>query len=109
MSPTDTDKLVEVQEQMQKLRMSQMEQQILLFDRMERKDNSQQCSVKFPRLELNMFYGNKFQWFECWDAFISAVYTNTKLSDIETFNYLHIKFGGDAERALAGFALTNQN
>ena len=56
-----------------------------------------------------MFYGNKINWWEFWDSFESIVHRNTKLINIEKFNYLLSKLGGEAKRALAGLARTNDN
>ena len=72
-----------------------------------KKDRKETPSVKLPKLELNMFYGNKFQWCEFWDVFECTVEKNKQLSNIEKFTYLLSKLGGEAKRAVAGLARTN--
>ncbi|XP_060601773.1 uncharacterized protein LOC132755010 [Ruditapes philippinarum] len=96
------------QEQMQKMMMTQIEQQHQMMVQMQT-DRKNTSAVKLPKLDLDMFYGNKINWWEFWDSFESIVHRNTKLSNIEKFNYLLSKLGGEAKRALAGLARTNDN
>ena len=44
-----------------------------------------------------------------WQSFESAVHKNETLSDIDKFNYLKSKLDGEASRAIAGLALSNEN
>ncbi|XP_060565357.1 uncharacterized protein LOC132724504 [Ruditapes philippinarum] len=96
------------QEQMQKMMMTQIEQQHQMMVQMQT-DRKNTSAVKLPKLDLDMFYGNKINWWEFWDSFESIVHRNTKLSNIEKFNYLLSKLSGEAKRALAGLARTNDN
>jgi len=65
--PTETDRLTDLQDQMQKVMISQMEQPKELFAHIERKENKHQSSaVKLPKFELHKFNGNKLQWREFW-------------------------------------------
>lgn len=109
--PTDTDKLTDLQEQMQKVVLTQMQQQQGFMEYLERKEKSQHhsTSVKLPKFDLKKFSGNKLDWCEFWDAFECTIHNNTSLSNIERFNYLHSKLEGEAKRAVAGIALSNEN
>ncbi|XP_071123871.1 uncharacterized protein [Mytilus edulis] len=46
---------------------------------------------------------------EFWDSFQSSVHANTKLTDIEKFNYLWSKLQGEAKRAVSGLTLSSDN
>lgn len=81
-SPADTDRLVQVQKQRQKILISQMEQRKRLFVHMDKREKAERCSVKLPRFELSMFYGNKHQCYEFWDASVFTVHRNVKLLNI---------------------------
>ncbi|XP_053391743.1 uncharacterized protein LOC128554493 [Mercenaria mercenaria] len=105
----EINRLVHVQEQMQRLMESQSEQQCKLFAHIARTESTHKSSVKLPKLDLNVFYGNKIQWCEFWDAFECAVHRNTNLSDIGKFTYLQSKLGGEAKRSIAGLTLSNEN
>ncbi len=67
------------------------------------------CSVKLPKLELHSFSGDKTKWNEFWDSVEGSVHKNTKLTNIEKFNYLCSKLYGEAKRALSGISLTSDN
>lgn len=108
--PTDTDRLTELQDQMQKMMCSQMEQQKQVFAQIQKKESANVSSaVRLPKLELNMFSGNKLEWREFWDAFECSVHNNKCLSKIEKFNYLQSKLRGEARRSIAGLARSNDN
>ena len=62
--PSDTKTLVQMQEMMQKLMTSQMEQHADLLATIAKKDKMESTSVKLPKIELNIFFGNKLQWCE---------------------------------------------
>ena len=46
---------------------------------------------------------------EFWDQFECTVHRNTKLSDIEKFSYLKGKLYGQAQSAISGLTLSNEN
>ena len=55
------------------------------------------------------FSGDKLKWNEFWDSFESAIHKNKKLPKIEKFNYLKSKLSGDAQKAISGLPLSNDN
>ena len=64
---------------------------------------------RLPKLTLPTFSGDPLEWLTLWDSFNAAVNTNTSLGGVEKFNYLRAQLRGEAERAVAGFPLTNDN
>ena len=65
--------------------------------------------VKLPKLEIHPFDGNVTKWITFWDSFESAVDSNTRLSDIDKFNYLRSLLEKSAADAIAGLTLTAAN
>ena len=59
---------------------SQMEQHTDLLATIAKMDMMASTSVKLPKIELNMGFGNKLQWCEFWDVFECTVHKNFKLS-----------------------------
>lgn len=72
-------------------------------------DNSPGRHSRLPKLTLPTFSGDPLEWLTFWDSFNAAVNTNTSLGGVEKFNYLRAQLRGEAERAVAGFPLTNDN
>ena len=72
-------------------------------------DNSPGRHSCLPKLKLPTFSGDPLEWLTFWDSFNAAVNTNTSLGGVEKFNYLRAQLRGEAERAVAGFPLTNDN
>ncbi|XP_060575739.1 uncharacterized protein LOC132733143 [Ruditapes philippinarum] len=103
------DKNVLFQEQLQKLMISQLEQQKEFFEKQNQKENHEVCSVKLPKLDLISFSGDKMKWASFWDAFECTIHNNDKLSCIDKFNYLMTKLYGEARRAVSGLSLSNEN
>jgi len=104
------DNLLEMQQQMQKMMMSQMEQQRDFFERQAKREKEKEvCSVKLPKLDLTSFGGNKLKWVAFWDAFECSVHSNKKLPKIEKFNYLLTKLYGEAKKVVEGLSLSNLN
>ncbi|XP_052764085.1 uncharacterized protein LOC128206006 [Mya arenaria] len=101
--------MIELQKQMQDLLHVQMQQQRDLMVRQEKRDSQQKNCVKLPKLDLCPFNGDKLKWTQFWDAFECTVHDNKNLSKIEKFNYLQTKIVGEAKRAIAGLALSNEN
>ena len=91
--PSDTKTLVQMQEKMQILMTSQLEQHTDLLATIAKKYKMVSTSVKLPKIELNMFFRNKLQWCEVWDVFECTVHKNLKLSKMEKFTYLLSKLG----------------
>ena len=58
--------------------------------------------VKLPKMVLKKFDGQLTNWATFWDMFVSSVHTNSELSDIDRFNYLHSLLEGPAADAVSG-------
>ncbi|XP_052233027.1 uncharacterized protein LOC127845891 [Dreissena polymorpha] len=111
LTPSENERLVTVQEQMKDMMNIQIhhQQEFMAYVEKRDKEKRNESSVKLPKLDLNMFYGNKLHWCDFWDAFDCTIHRNEKLSDIEKFSYLQSKIGGDAKRAIAGLARSGAN
>ncbi|VDI29698.1 Hypothetical predicted protein [Mytilus galloprovincialis] len=105
-----SSQIVELQREMKDIMQSQIKQQHEIFKKqsINEKENST-CSIKLPKLDLPFFNGEKIKWMEFWDSFQSSVHSNTKLTDIEKFNYLWSKLQGEAKRAVSGLTLSSDN
>ena len=44
---------------------------------------------RLPRLTLPTFKGNVTPWTSFWESFHSAIHSNSQLTTIDNFNYLH--------------------
>ena len=65
--------------------------------------------VKLPKMDLKPYSGDPLEWKSFWDSFEAAIDKNTRINDIEKMNYLKSYLKGDAERAIRGFSLSNEN
>ena len=65
--------------------------------------------VKLPKISLPHFRGELLRWTAFWDSFESAVHSNSRLSEIDKFNYLRSLLEGSAYDAVAGLALSAAN
>lgn len=90
---SDSEKLFEIQREMQNMMLQQMRQQ---QERSENKINRNNTtySTKLPKLEIAPFNGDKLKWSEFWDSFECTIHNNEKLSNVEKFNYLRSKLVG---------------
>ena len=70
---------------------------------------NQNPSVKLPKLEMIAYNGDKQKFKEFWDQFDCTVHKNTKLSKVEKFSYLKSKLYGQAQSAISGLTLSNEN
>lgn len=77
---TENSRLIDLQEQMQKLMFKQLQQQKEQKEYQEQKEYHEKGSVKLPKLDLCTFNGNKLKWTQFWDAFECTVHNNRKLS-----------------------------
>ena len=68
----------------------------------------QNC-VQLPKLEIMSYNGDKQKFKEFWDQFEYTVHMNTKLSNIKKFSYLKGKLHGQAQSAISGLTLSNEN
>ena len=64
---------------------------------------------KLPKLVLPKFRGDVTQYRTFWDSFESAVHSNAELSHIDKFNYLNSLLEGQAQRAIQGLPVTEDN
>ncbi|GBM19339.1 hypothetical protein AVEN_195979-1 [Araneus ventricosus] len=71
--------------------------------------NTQQCSVKLPRLQIPQYDGNILNFNDFYSQFEAAIHKNSNLSDVEKFNYLKSYLINDAEIAIRGLALKSEN
>ncbi|GBM61410.1 hypothetical protein AVEN_70771-1 [Araneus ventricosus] len=73
------------------------------------KRNTQQCSVKLPRLQIPQYDGSILNFNDFSSQFEAAIHKNSNLSDVEKFNYLKSYLIKDTEIAIRGLALTSEN
>ncbi|XP_071136486.1 uncharacterized protein [Mytilus edulis] len=105
-----SSQIVELQREMKDIMQSQIKQQHEIFKKQLINENENStCSIKLPKLDLSFLNGEKIKWMEFWDSFQSSVHSNTKLTDIEKFNYLWSKLQGEAKRAVSGLTLSSDN
>ena len=70
---------------------------------------SRPSSVKLPKLEFPMFYGDVTKWKEFWDCFNAAIHSNSRLATIDKLNYLRSRVAGEALGVIRGLPLTEEN
>ena len=68
-----------------------------------------QPKVKLPKLTIKKFNGDLTKWFTFWDSFESAIHSNTTLSNVCKFNYLHSFSDSMASDAIPSLTLTSAN
>ena len=66
-----------------------------------------QCYVH--KIEIKKFSGHPTNWKAFIESFDAAIYSNPYLSNIEKMNYLVNILVGEAETAVKGLTLGNQN
>ena len=64
---------------------------------------------RLPRLTLLTFKGDVTRWTSFWDSYNSAIHSNSQLTTIDKFNYLHSLVEGSAARSIKGLTLTEAN
>ncbi|GBM44589.1 hypothetical protein AVEN_250568-1 [Araneus ventricosus] len=62
--------------------------------------NTQQCSVKLPRLQIPQYDGYILNFNDFYSQFEAAIHKNSNLSDVEKFNYLKSYLINDVEIAI---------
>ncbi|VDM29168.1 unnamed protein product, partial [Toxocara canis] len=70
---------------------------------------SQAPSVHLPKLELSIFSGKPFAWFELWDIFEATVDRHPHLSPVEKLIYLISCLRGEAKESVSGYQLIDAN
>jgi len=74
-----------------------------------RKKEQKESLIKLPKLELKHYDGDRLNWLEFWDCFVTTIHENKKLSNVEKFNYLLSVLSGEAKSVIAGLSLSNDN
>ena len=64
---------------------------------------------RLPKLTLPTYKGDVTRWTSFWDSYDSAIHSNTQLSTVDKFNYLHSLLEGPAARSIKGLTLTEAN
>ena len=101
--------MVNLKKVMQSVMMSQLKQQHEFLEHQKEKEKANESTLKLPKFDMLSFSGDKLKWDEFWDSFESAIHKNKKLPKIEKFNYLKSKLSGDAQKAISGLPLSNDN
>ena len=70
---------------------------------------AKEMSIKLPRIIMKEFSGNPLDFQSFWDTFAATIDSNTQLSSINKFGYLKGLLRGQAEAAIAGLAMTEDN
>ena len=68
-----------------------------------------EAKIKLPKITLPRFSGDPVNWLPFWDAYNSAIHSNSSLTDIDKFNYLRSLLDKTAYNAIAGLALSSDN
>ena len=71
--------------------------------------SSFQGQIRLPKLTLPTFHGDPLQWQTFWDAFSTAIHSNTDLADVQKFNYLRAHLASHATSCVAGLPTTSDN
>ncbi|XP_061176063.1 uncharacterized protein LOC133185014 [Saccostrea echinata] len=104
------DHMIDLQTRMQEQLLHFKELQIQELHRKEKIYKEKETPVvKLPKFELPSFNGDKLKWKEFWDSFEASVHKNSRLSNIEKFNYLKSKMEGTAQSAISGLMLSHEN
>lgn len=71
--------------------------------------NSQNSSVKLPKIQLPVFSGNYADWISFRDLFLSLIHNNKLLDDVQKLHYLKTHLAGEAEGLLRHIPVTCGN
>ena len=66
-----------------------------------------QC--RLPKMQLSEFSGDPLAWQGFWDQFQVAIHNNTRISDIDKFNYLKGCLKGESLSVVSGLSLSSDN
>ena len=66
-----------------------------------------QC--RLPKMQLPEFSGDPLAWQGFWDQFQVAIHNNTRISDIDKFNYLKGCLKGESLSVVSGLSLSSDN
>ncbi|XP_029842866.2 uncharacterized protein LOC115326201 [Ixodes scapularis] len=67
---------------------------------------SQATGMELPKLQLLHYQGELTQWQPFWEQFDASIHRNTKLSDVEKFQYLRSLLNEPAASAVSGLQAT---
>ena len=70
---------------------------------------SRNILVKLPKINIKNFHGDPTEWTSFFDCFEAAVHSNEHLSNVEKMTYLKNYVRGEAELAIKGLKLSNEN
>ena len=68
-----------------------------------------QFNSKLQKLDFPVFKGNPIYWTTFWDQFKTSTHLNSRLSDIDKFNYLKKYLDGQALSAISGLTMSSEN
>lgn len=71
--------------------------------------NSNQKSVRLPKLEIERFDGDPVKWKSFFDSFNSTIHENENLSNVEKMSYLKSFLSDSAATTVSGLSLSNEN
>ena len=66
-------------------------------------------SIRLPKIIMREFSGNTLDFQSFWDTFAATIDSNTQLSSINQFGYLNGLLRGQAEAAIPGLSMTEDN
>ena len=66
-------------------------------------------NIKVPKLMIEKFDGNVLHFLRFWDQFKSAIHTNSKLNNIDKFNYLITYLKDEPLDTIRGLTLSSEN
>jgi hypothetical protein len=64
---------------------------------------------RLPKMQLPEFSGDPLAWQGFWDQFQVAIHSNTRISDIDKFNYLKGCLKGESLSGVSGLTLNSEN
>ena len=70
---------------------------------------AKEISIKLPKIFMRKLSGNPLEFQSFWGIFAAAIDSNTQLSNINKFEYLKGLLRGQAEAAIAGLAMKEDN
>ncbi|GFX09480.1 uncharacterized protein TNCV_4698661 [Trichonephila clavipes] len=72
--------------------------------------NSFECmNINLPKLHINKYSGNYFEWLDFYNLFQSSIHNNNRLSKVDKFNYLKSYLCGNALACTNGFPISDDN
>ena len=66
------DEMVNLQKEMQSMMVSHLKKQQDFLEHQNEKEKTQESTLKFPKLDMLYFSGDKLKWNEFWDSFLGC-------------------------------------